>query len=87
MHRILKAKLINTVMFQSEGYDGGLKQSFVIAVFPQNVYDDYMKKRSTITTPDGGVTNDVTASYSGVVVTELADYEEYDSTSSTSPGM
>ena len=33
------------------GYDGGLKQSFVIAVFPQSVYDEYMKRRSTSTTP------------------------------------
>ena len=29
---------------------------------------------------------DVTASYSGVVVTEMADYEEYDSTATTSSG-
>lgn len=29
------------------GYDGGLKQSFVIAVFPQNVYDEFMKKATT----------------------------------------
>ncbi len=33
------------------GYDGGLKQSFVIAVFPQSVYDEYMKRRSTSTAP------------------------------------
>jgi len=29
------------------GYDGGLKQSFVIAVYPQNVYDEFMKKATT----------------------------------------
>jgi len=28
----------------------------------------------------------VTSSYSGIVVTELADYEEYDSTAGTPPG-
>ena len=72
----------------SPGYDGGLKQSFVIAVFPQNVYDDYMKRRNSMssTLPDMITASDVTSSYPGSVVTDLADYEEYDSTASTASG-
>ncbi len=47
-----------------------------------------MKRRSSLgsTVPDVSTAGDVTASYSGVVVTELADYEEYDSTASTAAG-
>jgi hypothetical protein len=48
------------------------------------VYDDYMKRRTTLS--DHVTHSDVTAGYSGVVVTELADYEEYDSTVSTATG-
>ncbi len=50
----------------------------VLEFLPNNVF--FIDGMSTIA-------GDVTASYSGVVVTELADYEEYDSTASTSPGI
>jgi hypothetical protein len=43
-----------------------------------------MKRRTTLS--DHVTHSDVTAGYSGVVVTELADYEEYDSTVSTATG-
>ena len=47
-----------------------------------------MKKRSSMSTlPDMMTASDVTVSYSGVVVTEMADYEEYDSTAATSTGL